>query len=457
MTALSLRIDKELDVATDAGAVAVLHRIADEANVVVRGSKRLETMIPASLDPADVKRINVDPGRWWVEATLPSGEIIADEVTVRRDEDARLTLRPSESSPHEWLGWQHLVGNIEGRETFTHIIEAASRDPIGYARDVISQSLEARVPDSVREMVENTLNTYLPRGPAAGQSSRADPFANAGEPAVRLCHRFGPKGLRGRDAWSGILAASAPDSPPLVPFRRSFQEGFGTYRLVAPAQPPARDFAIVEWGGERHAASLPLPWPDVAGQRGLMEVELMARMHPLDKSVHLGVAVLDSAFGTLAGLMTASSLPKARIFVEQARDLLFAKMNNRLAAAAGGYVLLATGEPARDAALHNWIENLANWCPDLPDGAVLKATQRLRYPNDDTCYDQAKASLFDAFERGIPYYSAGVAWLLDGLTLFAGEDPEAEERMKLVHKVAQRLDVSQAFTVIRLSDKARRK
>jgi len=40
------------------------------------------------------------------------------------------------------------------------------------------------------------------------------------------------------------------------------------------------------------------------------------------------------------------------------------------------------------------------------------------------------------------------------LTLFADEDPEANERMKLVHKVAQRLDVSQAFTVIRLSDKA---
>ena len=439
MTALLLRIGKVLNIATDAGAVAVLHRVADEANVAVRGSERLETTIPASPYPGDVKRVNVEPGRWWVEATLPSGEVIVDEVTVRRDEDAMLTLRPSEGSPHEWLGWQHLVGNIEGRQTLTHIIEAATRDPIGYA-----------------ELVENTLNTYLPRAPTAGQSSRTDPFANAGEPAVRLYHRSGPT-LRGRDAWSGILAATATDSPPLLPFAGSDGEGLRTYRFAASPERGARDFAIVEWGAERLAASLPLPWPDVAGQRSPMEVELMVRMHPLDKSIHLGVAVLDSSFGTLAGLMTASSLPKARIFVEQARDLLFAKLNNRLAAAAGGYVLLATGESPRDAAWHNWIENLANSFPDLPDGAVLKATQRLRYPNDHACYDHAKTSLFDAFERGIPYYSAGVAWLLDGLTMFAEEDPEAEERMKLVHKVAQRLDISQAFTVIRLSDKSRRK
>jgi hypothetical protein len=188
-----------------------------------------------------------------------------------------------------------------------------------------------------------------------------------------------------------------------------------------------------------------------------MEVELMVRMHPADKSVQLGVAVLDSRFGALAGLMTSSSLPKARIFVDQARDMLFEKVANRLAAAAGGYVLLASGDPEPGARWHDWIENLANMFPDLPDGAVLKATQYLRYPKDSNSYDLAKTALFEAFERGIPYYSAGVAWLLDGLTLFADDDPAAKERMQLVHKVALRLDVSQPFTVVRLSDKPKRK
>src|SRR5215467_4348139 len=98
MSTLALRIDKNLEVPADAGAVAVLHRIADESNKAIRGGKRIETMIPASRDSANVKRIDVDPGRWWVEATLPSGEIIADEVTVLAGKQADMTLRSSEPS-----------------------------------------------------------------------------------------------------------------------------------------------------------------------------------------------------------------------------------------------------------------------------------------------------------------------------------------------------------------------
>ncbi len=66
---------------------------------------------------------------------------------------------------------------------------------------------------------------------------------------------------------------------------------------------------------------------------------------------------------------------------------------------------------------------------------------------------EAKASLLEAFDRGIPYYSAGVSWLLDGLTQFA-DDVAVAEKMKRVHRVALRLDVSQAFTVIRTSERA---
>lgn len=446
MSTLALRIEKHLDVPTEAGAVAVLHRLSDDAGVVIRSGQRLRTTIPASSNPQDVERIQVDPGCWWIEATLPSGEIIVDEVTVRAGEEKAFTLRASEHSPHEWLGWQHLLGNVEGIQSLARNINADRRDPIGYARSVITRSLEAQVPDSVRELVESTLDQYLSR-------ALEDPFTGIGDPTVRISVGSGLAALRGSDAWLKIFdAESDPNSQLLSPFRASVQEGIRTYRLAIPVEYvmlPPRVFANVEWSGSRYLASLPTPWP---AQQRSAEVELMVRIRPIERSVHLGVAVLDKAFGTLAGFMTASALPKARIFVNRASGMLFEKPINCLAAAAGGYVLLATGEEEKDQEWHHWIDNLAKSFPSIPDGAVLKARQYLRFPRNSESYDAAKASLFDAFDRGIPCYSAGVAWLLDGLTIFANEDLEAKERMRLVHKVAQRLDISQPFTVIRLSN-----
>ena len=456
MTTLSLRIDKPLEVATEAGAVAVLHRLTDEAGADIRSATRVKTTVPASPNRQDVKRIDVDPGRWWVEATLPSGEVITDEVTVQKGEEAFVTLHPTEASPHEWLDWQHLVGNIEGLETYTRIAERARREPVAYARDVISEALEKTVPSNVRDMIEGTLDTVLPRGPSGSKNTdkTQDAFADSGQPTVRFCSRLAREGFNGPDAWHKIFGATAPTSEPQA-FREAPAEGIYLYRFASPGRANARAFANIEWAGERYAVSLPVPWP-LVGQTKDAEVELMVRMHPADKTVQASIAVLDSEFGTLAGLMTASTLPKARIFVDQAYDMLMRNVTNRLAAAAGGYVLVASGGSDAHPDWQQSIDNLANSF-DFPDGPVLKATRYLRYPQGKGCYDVAKAALFEGFERGIPYYSAGVAWLLDGLTSFADEDAEANKRMKLVHKVAQRLDVSQAFTVIRVSDRVRPK
>ena len=134
--------------------------------------------------------------------------------------------------------------------------------------------------------------------------------------------------------------------------------------------------------------------------------------------------------------------------------MLFGKMQNPLGAAAGGYVLLAAGDREENN-WHDWVDNLANWFPEIPDGAVLKASLRLRFPRDKNSAEEARASLLEAFDRGVPYYSTGVSWLLDGLTQFA-DDPVVEEKMKIVHRVALRLDLSQAFTVVRISDRKKR-
>lgn len=434
MGALLLRIDKYLDTDTDFGAVATLHKLAGPSGKADARSRPIEAAIPATRDPDRSKRIDVDAGHWWIEATLPSGEVITDEVVVRDgDEPVRVALQPVEDSPHEWLGWQHLIGNIEGQKTFADIAERARHET---------------APDPVGDMLESARGKSRPRGTAA----RVD----IGKPDVRLCDRLGPQGLRGREAWIGVLEADGDDLQRCEPSHSSPEEGLYLYRVRSAGRPSRHNFARIIWGDESYAASLPLPWPNLGGRGGEAEIEVMARMRADESGLSVGVAVVDPGFGPLAGLMTASTLPKARIFVEQAQDMLFGKTENPLAASAGGYVLIATAGAEDKPRWYNWIENLAGMFPDLPDGAVLKATQRLRFPNDGNCYEIARTSLFEAFERGIPFYSTGVAWLLDGLTLFADDDPEARERMKLVHKVAQRTDTSQAFTVIRLGNRKKR-
>ncbi len=480
MSGLTLRLQKHLERETAAGAVATLWRVADETGTAVRGGLRLEVIIPASL-AGEGKRVDVEPGHWLVEATLPSGEILTKEVAVPSGEIVPVTLHASEHSPHEWLGWQHLLGNIEGKETMEHLQKRARKlafdATVRNLPQELDRNLAEKIAGKVGDMtakatghVARELGPFLERyklirsaSPpllepgdfstvAATGRERSEAEEGAGEPAVGLCEGYLP--LQDARAWEAALDLSHAPLKSCLYDNGSREEALFLYSVGEKPRTPGRDFAHVAWGSEQFAVSLPIPWPHTH-HGGLVPVEMMVRLHPLEKAVYLGVAVLDSEFGTLAGLMTSSTLPKARIVVEQAHDLLFRKVQNPLAAAAGGYVLLATGGNDKSSEWHQWIENLQEWFPDLPDGAVLKASLRLLYPKNQSSYDEARESLFEAFNRGIPYYSVGVARLLDGLTLFP-DDPEAMERMKLVQRVAQRLDLSQAFTVIRLHDKEKR-
>lgn len=442
MTALNLRLQKHLEHGnTTAGAVATLRRVTDAKGAAVRGGPRLEVTIPAN-NSGQGKVVPVEPGRWLVEATLPSGEILSEETNVPEGHEVPVTLHTAEHSPHEWLGWQHLNGNIEGFETLEQIK--------GHAREAaFSKEAEAW--------------PRLDMKPAGSYSMTVEPTTRGLPEMVPAAEPEGPvigflkdsSAFRDARAWKEILGLSPRSLKMCECADSSPERDLHLYRFLDPVQPNGRAFAHVDWGGERYAVSLPIPWTDTVHQHKV-PVEMMVRLHPLEKTVHIGVAALDSEFGTLAGLMTASTLPKAKVVVEQAHHLLFDKFNNPLAAAAGGYILLATGGSEEHPQWHGWIKNLYKFFPDLPDGAVLEASRRLLYPQDESSYDQARKVLFEAFDRGIPYFSAGVARLLDGLTLFAADSPEAQEKTKLVQHVAQRLDLSQAFTVIRLSDKVRR-
>lgn len=87
-------------------------------------------------------------------------------------------------------------------------------------------------------------------------------------------------------------------------------------------------------------------------------------------------------------------------------------------AAIGAYYLLRKGELPK---LHSWPKNLAEWFPQMADGAIIYAWQLIRDPQltgidiHETVVDR----LLEAADRGFPIYTEGLKLLHEGLRFHA--------------------------------------
>jgi hypothetical protein len=173
------------------------------------------------------------------------------------------------------------------------------------------------------------------------------------------------------------------------------------------------------------------------------------------KAFRSSVMVRDPTLGSAMSFMTAGGLSNAAVFFDQAKEMLFAKCENPLAAAAGAYVLISTQQEPDRQTWHSWVNNLMAFFPWLPDGAIQYGRLKLRDEASEGDIEKARDVLFTAYRRGLPFFSAGVRWLLSGLTIFSEEgDAEAEKMAKAVHRVSLRTDMSQPFTVVRLGPRS---
>jgi len=96
------------------------------------------------------------------------------------------------------------------------------------------------------------------------------------------------------------------------------------------------------------------------------------------------------------------------------------------------------------------IKNLRRDFKFLPDGAIQYAWLKLKQADVRKNRAEARDALFEAFDRGLPYYSLGLQWLLDGLTLLGEQDHEATERLKVVQRISWLADMSNLFTTFDL-------
>jgi Putative peptidoglycan binding domain len=476
VTEIKLRLDKWLEgVEIADGAIANLYPIGG-AGSTTRKSRRGIT-IPAGYGSA-FRTIEADPGRYLVEVRLPSGQTLSQEVEVlppglRSGLPGAEVRFKDEGSPHEWLSWQHFAGNVIGEE---RQVQQKLRDR-GFYKGTIDGVFGPETNQALKEFQSanalpetGTLDQQMMgllglRGTGQGRAEiEATPFGGL---PPHPDHERGwqwnaiadsLKKVPGEHDWLGrgsqvhpsnsdstlqafVLTAAQFNVPAQVP-------NIGEADL-----PGGRRVLTARFGDQIELVSLPIPWMSAGAECAIDVVVRNALDDP--KAFRASVMVRDPTLGSAMSFMTAGGLSDAAVLFDRAKNLLFEKVENPLAAAAGAYVLVAAQQGPDRQTWHSWVKNLMNWFPWLPDGAIQYGRLKLRDEASDDDLEEARRVLFMAYHRGLPFFSAGIRWLLSGLTIFSEEgDAEAQKMAKAVHRVSLRTDMSQPFTVVRLGPRS---
>ena len=460
MPTLKVRLDiwgaEEKQTLPEFGVVASIYDVTGDPARKKRthdlqGNSLRDRVIPAGplWEQDRFLNLELEPGTYLVEAILPSGRVVEDDVSVAdTDEPQELRMFGGQSG-REWLGWQHFLGNVEQDAVdYRHKAAAMERggglpirvDLVSSATLAADEALgpgEAPPPALIRRGLVPFAPGFLPADPTASwpayfPATHLQPVVEDGTSAL---YRF-------------IPGAGLP-----IDFDFQYRgDNFPRYYLFLRGAGIPPQYSV-----------LPVPWKEAphSGEDALVEVLVQRQAldpGPSGDAGHrLSVTVHDPAFGSVIGYLGAGDLPTAGAILAKAsgiaEQMLFDKVGNPLAAAAGAYVLLATEGVAESRAWHPWVDNLMHWFPWLPDGAIQSAWVRLGRQEGEDSLRQARHNLLEAYRRGLPLYARGVRLLLDGLTLFANEaratddrDAPVEEALQAVREWAVRTNMRQPFT-----------
>jgi hypothetical protein len=163
-----------------------------------------------------------------------------------------------------------------------------------------------------------------------------------------------------------------------------------------------------------------------------------------DHELLCDATIRDEHLGGLLAYLNAGRTGVAGELLKLARGALFDKYNNPLGAAAGGYVLLSTVDSDQLGDWPHWLENLAENFPHLADGAILRVKWLLdRGGSADL--PEARRRLREAYDRGVPFFTAGVAWLMEGLARVADGEDEFSMMLRTVRAVAPSVDLARGL------------
>ncbi|WP_418961141.1 hypothetical protein [Streptomyces tritici] len=420
--------------------------VGDIRSADLTGDTRRSILIPCGTDPRPTS-YEVAPGRYVVSATLPSGLVLTEDAVAEAGRETVVDFVMTDS-PYETHSWQYLMGNIEPESVY----RSAASVPL--AESVASRSMVAPVagPDGA-----------LPETPFPDTTPLATWIGDAPPPHRSFASMLALDNdavALGRFVAAGqprVLAAPDVAGESVTPLYRFGPDG----PVGAPGPPPGqRQFLVVEAGEAARLVTLPLPW-------GPYEVEVLVNLRQSPTGSAVAVTVRDPVCGAGLAYMAQGALDTAARLFTDVEGMLYSKAQNPLAAAAGAYVLIGTDHSGAQTYWDPWLERLADGFPWLADGAILRAVRLLRRVSGggrqgasaspaaarERGRELARAALIEAFDRGVPYYTLGLAWLVEGLSAFP-DDPECARRLDEVRRLSWLADMREPFLILDLRQRS---
>ena len=460
MSKLRVRIHKSFDDQQDPPHIYASIRAITKSGARKRTQPVRQELIPVSDRPDRAKSIEVQPGHYYVEAVLPSGEFLSEDVTIASGQTRDVVFKP-DASPHEWLAWQQLSGNLPSSGTpkdkdeslpFSFGIEA------GYRGTHNSKLRWARY-------IQTDPEDLLPGSPPTPEVVVKAPIGWLKTPHKSLLSR------NPSQVWEflGGLKSTSPgeltktlnggnSSSPVKPavfdddhgvFRVNSSSGSASGVVVLKTKPQNPTYLVVPRKASLELLVLPLPWT-VAQTNRKADIEVAIQEPTEPKGFCSSAIARDEKFGMLLGYLSSGSLPAVRQIAETAREMLFFKFDNPYAAAAGAYAMVGTAHEAKAKDWHEWVQNLMNYFEWIPDGAIQWGQLMMRMRRNSADISQAVQAFKLAYNRGLPFYSMGMRWLLEGLDWAAHKDPEAAKMADHVRHIAWRTNYYQPFTTLRI-------
>jgi hypothetical protein len=448
-----------LEADIESGVVARIQGFPSSADASDEEPYYREVVVPVGRDGITLE---VPAGRYRVQALLPSGRILQEDRYVQTGDQIPVNFDAG-PSPRGWLGWTSFGGNSPNPDALEHQPARRGSATRGWASISQFRDLPRLDRQGVGYLVGSLGHALLDA--TVGQVSRVPELIGVGpDRGARLDCITCPTASEGGDSWAEIAnpadvlrkRASASETAPSPQIELVENEGAVRLWRVrhAAEQFEPRHWAVMEAADTVELGSLPLPWLDLRSGE-YIKVEALVDESSARSGARMVLTMPDPTLGGLLAYIGRGRIGAAQVLVDSLANeglierTIAQKEGNPLAACAAAYAGLAMFDPAERERWDGWLSNCMNRFPWLPDAAIAHARRIILRPSSPGENEQALDALKTAYRRGIPYFSAGVQHLRDGLMMLGGKDAEAEAMLEAVRRVASRIDLGQTFTVLR--------